>query len=133
MGLCAHTLVATLAVVAIMYVGIGHESQYVFSAAKMQEIAKAAIAEHPDGPSSAVISAVVAKLNAAYPDYIIPEPQWMFNNAVWEFAFSCLHRFISPGTRAVLWGQCWYCTALSQASASVALYYPTCWAAWGLL
>ena len=96
MGLWAHALVATLAVVAIMYVGIGHESQYVFSAAKMQEIAKAAIAEHPNGPSSAVINTVVAKLNEAYPAYIIPEPQWIFNNAVRGIHSTIgLHRFIS--------------------------------------
>mmetsp|Transcript_34781 Transcript_34781/g.48220 ORF Transcript_34781/g.48220 Transcript_34781/m.48220 type:complete len:214 (+) Transcript_34781:821-1462(+) len=72
-------LVAALAVVA--YVGIGHESQYVFTPEAMHAIAKEAIEESPAGDLNQIFDSVVRKLNATHPDYIIDNPKWLFNNA----------------------------------------------------
>ena len=63
-----------------MYAGIGHDSQYVFSAEKMQQIARESIAESK-GDVGEMLPLVVKKLATEYPDFIIPEPQWLFNNA----------------------------------------------------
>mmetsp|Transcript_4624 Transcript_4624/g.7852 ORF Transcript_4624/g.7852 Transcript_4624/m.7852 type:complete len:215 (+) Transcript_4624:161-805(+) len=71
-------LAAFLAVA--MYAGIGHDSQYVFSAEKMQQIARESIAESK-GNVDEMLPLVVKKLATEYPDFIIPEPQWLFNNA----------------------------------------------------
>eukprot|EP00976_Prorocentrum_cordatum_P038012 772378-Prorocentrum_minimum.AAC.2 len=64
-----------------LYAGIGHDSQYVFTPEKMQQISREAIAES-GGNVTQTIPLVVKKLTAAYPNYVIPEPHsWLFNNA----------------------------------------------------
>mmetsp|Transcript_2221 Transcript_2221/g.6109 ORF Transcript_2221/g.6109 Transcript_2221/m.6109 type:complete len:217 (-) Transcript_2221:184-834(-) len=76
-------VLAILAVVAACVLGIGHESQFVFSPEVMHRVAKEALAAQPAGAHpKAIVDGVVAGLRKEYPDHIIEgEPEWLFNNA----------------------------------------------------
>lgn len=60
----------TAMVAALMYAGIGYDSQYVFTAERMHEIANAAIKEG-NGDLQTTFDLVVSKLNTTYPKYVI--------------------------------------------------------------
>eukprot|EP00042_Codosiga_hollandica_P012738 m.28762 g.28762 ORF g.28762 m.28762 type:complete len:235 (-) comp40314_c0_seq1:29-733(-) len=66
---------------AVLFLGIGHESQYVFDPKHMKEVAEKAIATHPNGNASQIIASVVAQLKVSHPRYIIDTDRWIFNNA----------------------------------------------------
>jgi hypothetical protein len=62
--------VFTAVVTVLMYTGIGYDSQYVFTAESMHEIANAAIKEG-NGDLQTTFDLVVSKLNTTYPKYVI--------------------------------------------------------------
>ena len=62
--------VLTALVAVLLYAGIGHDSQYVFTAESMHEIANAAIKEG-NGDLQTTFDLVVSKLNTTYPKYVI--------------------------------------------------------------
>lgn len=79
--------VAVLSIAIALYAGIGHESQYVFDPLVMKSVAVSAIARAKSQSSDGVadpdliIAHVVDDLRKLYKDYVVDEPEWMFNNA----------------------------------------------------
>ena len=77
-----HLVLATLALVVAAIVGIGHESQFVFTPEGLHAIAKKAISENKGAEDpQGVIDSVVKLLQEKYPDYVSKQPEWLFNNA----------------------------------------------------
>ena len=80
MASCVQLMFPVVVVLIAMFLGIGHESQYVFDPVKLKGISEKAIAAHA-GNVTALKDHVVLQLREAYPQYITKEPEWMFNNA----------------------------------------------------
>ena len=74
-------VVATLVVVAAAVIGIGHESQFVFDPETMHRVAKQAIADNPANDPQGIVDSVRSLLKKEYPDYIVDDSEWLFNNA----------------------------------------------------
>jgi hypothetical protein len=92
--------VLTALVAVALYAGIGHDSQYVFTAERMHEIANAAIVEG-DGNLQTTFDLVVSKLNTTYPKYVRCER-----------SYTRLHGDVNPNARrgglkelSALWGR----------------------------
>ena len=71
--------IATVLVAVVL--GIGHESQFVFSPEDMHKIAQEALKQANHNDPQDIIDRVVAGLSEKYPKYIVKEPEWLFNNA----------------------------------------------------
>mmetsp|Transcript_666 Transcript_666/g.2539 ORF Transcript_666/g.2539 Transcript_666/m.2539 type:complete len:215 (+) Transcript_666:242-886(+) len=74
-------VVATLVVVAAAVIGIGHESQFVFDPETMHRVAKQAIADNPANDPQGIVDSVRSLLKKEYPDDIVDDSEWLFNNA----------------------------------------------------
>ena len=73
-------VVATLVVVAAAVIGIGHESQFVFDPETMHRVAKQAIADNPANDPQGIVDSVRSLLKKEYPDDIVDDLEWLFNN-----------------------------------------------------
>ncbi|QDZ20996.1 ERG2/sigma1 receptor-like protein [Chloropicon primus] len=75
-------VVACAVVVAAAVLGIGHESQFVFTPEAMHRIANQAISENKGSEDpQGIVDSVRSLLKKEYPDYIIDDSEWLFNNA----------------------------------------------------
>lgn len=88
MALISANLVSCLILLSAVFVfGNFRTPHYVFSPEAMERISKQAIAEAAASASSddiklnITIVSVVRQLNAEFPGRILPDPQWIFNNA----------------------------------------------------
>ncbi len=91
-------LFASLALVAACVLGIGHESQFVFTPEVMHRVSKEALSGHPaDADPKVVVDSVIAALRREYPEHIIQgETEWLFNNAGGAMgAMTVLHASLS--------------------------------------
>lgn len=64
----------------LLYALARREPQYVFTAEAMQRIAGAAVLEG-QGNASRAIDAAVRALRVQFPEHVLRDPPWMFNNA----------------------------------------------------
>lgn len=82
LGFLPLSALLTLLFSVLIYLTFYYEPNYVFSPEAMSAIGKRAIR---DGESSsglnATVASVVRQLSERYPGRILPNPQWMFNNA----------------------------------------------------
>lgn len=100
-------IIAAVVLLAAIVFGIGHESQFVFKPEDMHRIAKSAIQENAKASdpqvrnsagwggqgyrragsklmrdcTQAIVDSVVKKLHEEFPDHVVKDPEWLFNNA----------------------------------------------------
>eukprot|EP00049_Salpingoeca_infusionum_P018990 m.359645 g.359645 ORF g.359645 m.359645 type:complete len:251 (-) comp18663_c0_seq1:111-863(-) len=80
---CLKKLVFIAIALGIFCAAIEYTRTTVFDPKELQTLAQEAIRENEaaGGSTDDLVDSVVAKMRAKYPGHILPEPEWMFNNA----------------------------------------------------